>query len=92
MLQCRLESTEDSEFSAAFGDNLLSIRLSAVDVSRWATSDKVSLFTEQDVGGSSALSLLVEKDFQCLSPGHHRTGEEDEDTYPHPDAGTDAAC
>jgi len=34
----------------------------------------------------------VEKDFQCLSPGHHRSDEDDEDTYPHPEAGTGEGC
>jgi len=92
VLRCRLESAEGAEFVANFGDNILLIRLPAVEVARWAASDEVSIFAEQDVGGPSTLSLLVEKDFQCLSPGHHRTGEEDEDTYPHPEADTGNGC
>jgi len=91
-LQYRLESAEGAEFEAEFADNMLSIRLPAVDVARWATTDEVSLLAEQDVGGQRTLSLLVEKDFECLSPGHHRSGEDDTDTYPHPDAGTAAGC
>lgn len=89
---CRLEIADDGQFAAALCNNTISIRLPADAVARWASSDEVSLFAEQNTGGPNALSLLVEKDFQCLAPGHHRPGEDDEDTYPHPDAGTGAGC
>ncbi len=90
-LTCRLERSDDGEFAATFDDNTLAIRLPAGDVHRWASSDEVSLFAEQEVD-SHTLFLLVEKDFQCLSPGHHRSQEDDEDTYPHPEAGTGRGC
>ncbi len=88
----RLEPVDDGRISAAFDDNTLSIRLPAGDVERWASSDEVSLLAEQETGGPEPLSLLVEKDFQCLSPGHHRPGEDDEDTYPHPEADSGRGC
>ena len=88
----RLETSDEGRFSATFTDNTLAIRLPADDVARWASTEEVSLYTEQETGGPAPLSLLVEKDFECLSPGHHRPGEDDEDTYPHPDAGTDKEC
>ncbi|MGI9238220.1 MAG: DUF7009 family protein [Woeseiaceae bacterium] len=34
---------------------------------------------------SGTLSLLIEKDFSCLAPGHHRPDEDDADTYTHPE-------
>ncbi len=52
----------------------------------WAESDQVSMIAEQALGDSGALTLLVEKDFNCLSPGHHRPDEDNDDTYPHPEA------
>lgn len=89
---CRLEISDDGQFAASLSNNTMSIRLPADAVARWASTDEVSLLAEQSTGNANALSLLVEKDFQCLSPGHNRPGEDDEDTYPHPDAGTDRAC
>lgn len=91
-LTCRLEQATDGMFAAVYGEDTLVIRLPADDVARWASSDEISLFTEQDVGDANTLSLLVEKDFQCLSPGNHRAHEDDEDTYPHPEAGTGRGC
>ena len=49
----------------------------------WAGSDEVGLRGEQDAGGGHSLSILVEKDFECL----HRRPDED-DAFPHPDAYT----
>lgn len=91
-LTCELEQAPDGRFAAQFSDNTLTIRLPAEDVARWSASDEVSLFAEQQVGHAETLSLLVEKDFQCLSPGDHRSHEDDEDTYPHPEAGTGRGC
>ena len=81
-----LQVSGDDAASANFEHGTLAIYLPAVDVARWAGSDQVSIVAEQAVNESDTLSLLVEKDFKCLSPGHHRPGEDDVDTYPHPEA------
>jgi Family of unknown function (DUF7009) len=57
-------------------------------VMNWANADEVSLFAEQKLSGSNTLSLLIEKDFKCLQPGHNRGCANDEDTFPHPRAET----
>ncbi len=49
----------------------------------WAASDEVSFRGEQAVEGGD-LTLLVEKDFACLSP---RDDEEESDMFEHPEAG-----
>lgn len=49
----------------------------------WASSDQVGIEAEQAIEGGGTLRLLVEKDFACLKP---RTGEDDEDAFPHPEA------
>ena len=85
VLTYRLETGSVGHAEARFDDGDLAIMLPADQVRQWAGTDQVSIAASQTVG-SSELSLLVEKDFQCLSPGHHRPGEDDEDTYPHPDA------
>lgn len=84
VLTYRLDVSEDDDMSANFERGSLVISLPKSKVSDWAGSDEVSLSAEQKLAGAGSLSLLVEKDFSCLEPGHHRDGEDDEDTFPHP--------
>ncbi len=63
------------------------LRLKRAEVDRIAAgTDAVSLHAEQKVSGAADLSLLIENDFSCLEPGHHRDGGDDQDTFPHPSA------
>ena len=87
VLTYRLDVTDDESLSAGFSQGELAIRLPRAAAANWAGSDEVSLF-----GDAGDLSILVEKDFECLSPGHHRPDEDDEDTYPQPEAGTAKGC
>ena len=86
VLTYRLDVSENSGISATFDNGSLVISLPKSKVLDWASSDEVSLHAEQELSGSGALSLLIEKDFKCLEPGHHRDCEDDEDTFPHPSA------
>jgi len=86
VLTYRLDVSENSGISATFDNGSLVISLPKSKVLDWASSDEVSLHAEQELSGSGALSLLIEKDFKCLEPGHHRDCEDDEDTFPHPGA------
>jgi len=92
VLTFSLQVSDNGATSANFEQGKLAIRVPADDVTRWARSDQVSIVAEQAVDGSDTLSLLIEKDFKCLSPGHHRPGEDDADTYPHPDAVAGGGC
>lgn len=69
--------------SASLRDGRLEVLVPSDRVRSWARSEEVSLSAEQPTGPESLLSILIEKDFQCLS---HR-GEDDADAYPHPAAG-----
>ena len=84
VLTYRLDVSENSGISATFDNGTLLISLPKSKVLDWASTDEVSLFEEQNIPGSDSLSLLIEKDFKCLEPGHHRECEDDEDTFPHP--------
>ena len=84
VLAYRLDVSENHEISASFDRGGLVISLPKSKVSDWADSDEVSLSAEQKLTGAGSLTLLIEKDFSCLEPGHHRDGEDDEDTFPHP--------
>jgi hypothetical protein len=86
VLTYRLDVSGDRVISASFDTGSLVVCLPKAAVSDWAGSDKVSLFAEQNLPGSGSLSLLIEKDFKCLEPGHHRDCADDEDTFPHPSA------
>ncbi|AXC09599.1 hypothetical protein ACPOL_0214 [Acidisarcina polymorpha] len=56
------------------------IVLPAVDSRIWASTDRVGLGGEVDLGVRGVLSVLVEKDFACLD----RNEEENADTFPNP--------
>ena len=84
VLTCRLELSADGDFSADFQSGSLVVRLPSAEVLSWAGSDEVSLFAEQKLSDARSISLLIEKDFACLEPGHHRDCDDDADTYPHP--------
>lgn len=86
VLTYSLEAGGNGSMEARFRDDHLAVRLPMADVEKWAGTDDVSLYSEQDLGENGTLSLLVEKDFKCLEPGHHRDCADDEDTYAHPSA------
>ena len=69
---------------AFFSDRVMTVRLPDTTVRQWATTDEVSIRGEQLLDGGETLSILIEKDFQCLAP---REGEDESDMYPHPEAG-----
>jgi len=81
----RLELSDDDDMHASFADGNLRISMPREIIPEWADTDLVSLYTEQDLPDGK-LILLVEKDFTCLEPGHHRDCDDDADTYPHPSA------
>lgn len=81
-----LEVSETGGIAATFSDGKLVVTLPKADAEKWASTDEVSLLSEQPLTEVGTLSLLIEKDFTCLEPGHHRDCVEDEDTFPHPSA------
>ena len=79
-----LAVSENDSMAATFSDGELAVTLPKADAEAWARSDEVSLVSELSLPDTGTLSLLVEKDFTCLAPGHHRDGADDKDTFPHP--------
>jgi hypothetical protein len=77
-----LESSPATVKSEAhISNNVLTVRVPEQDIRNWATSEQVSIMSEQILDGGGALKILVEKDFACLAP---REGEDESDMYPHP--------
>ena len=85
---CTLTYAVETEFHdglrAEFRDGALTVFVPRAWVAPWTNSERVGFEAVQDVGSGRTLSLLVEKDFDCLhkpSPGA---------AFPHPLAETQA--
>jgi uncharacterized protein DUF7009 len=80
-------SSESPVVSARFAHRRIIVRVPSGMVHQWATTDQVSIHATQCNGDDPALSILIEKDYQCIdaSPGQSR-----EDAFPHPQMS--AAC
>ena len=91
VLTYRLDVSETDDIEANFTGGNLEFSLPASKVLGWATTDAVSIMATQSLSNGATLTLLIEKDFACLEPGHHRDHEDDADSFPHPSA-TQGAC
>ncbi len=67
--------TEFAEIGADFNGDGIDVRVPALIAAQWAGSGDVSL-----EGSAGAVSILVEKDFQCL----HKSNAENADAFPNP--------
>ena len=73
---------EESVAMAHFDGGHIRVEVCEKLIKTWASSDQVSIETQQEQEGAPILQILIEKDFQCLAP----RGEEDSDAFPHPNA------
>jgi hypothetical protein len=67
-----------------YTESRVAILIPADQANAWGTSDQVGIAEEISLGELGSLALLIEKDFACLD----RSGEDNEDTFPNPNAGT----
>jgi len=67
--------------SASFTSGCVLVRVPVAMAREWSASERVGLAAVQPIGPDRALSILIEKDFACLT---HRAGEEDVDAFPNP--------
>ncbi len=65
---------------ALYSNGWVRIQLPRAEATQWACSDRVSIAGDQPLESGQRLSLLIEKDFQCLHGGEER----DPDAYPNP--------
>ena len=72
------------QIAATFENNSIRVRIPSALAHSWVHSDEVSLRETQKTP-EGELQLLVEKDFQCLSP----RDEDESDLFAHPKAGTE---
>jgi len=79
-LVSRVESSPVSHVAATFYAGCMTLLLPAEMVKAWAASDDVSIEAVQKISEDRELSILVEKDFECL----HSQKEENADAFPNP--------
>ncbi len=65
---------------ALYANGWLRIQVPGADAIDWVRSDRVSISGEQPIESGQRLTILVEKDFQCL----HGDEARDPDAYPNP--------
>ena len=70
--------------AAFFSESEIAVRLPETMVLAWATTEQVSIRGDQVLVDGETLSILVEKDFVCLTG---RDDEDESDMFPHPEAG-----
>jgi hypothetical protein len=79
-LTYRLEVSADGALRASFTEHEIRVLLPRPALERWLAPAEVGVRAEQPLGGGEMLSILVEKDFQCLAPGE----ENQSDFFPNP--------
>jgi len=71
--------------TVSFNSHTILVALPELLAERWALPEEVAVRSDQPLGASENLSILLEKDYACLAP---REGAEDADSFPNP-AGRD---
>jgi len=75
----QLMMSEESQISASFNDDIISIDIPFTIAQEWCESEQISM--KSSIANDGTLNILVEKDFVCLTP---RSGEDESDMYPNP--------
>ena len=80
----RVERSEPAVATTAnYLDNRLTILVPGTAADNWSTSEDVGIEAIQPTGNGGELSILIEKDFACLTP---RSDNDDKDAFPNPGA------
>ena len=65
---------------ATYSENKITLKVNESLIRDWAHSDQVTISSSLDLSSSENLTILIEKDFKCLSP----RDEDESDMFPHP--------
>lgn len=69
-----------AELACTFSDSVITVSLPENEVKGWATSDQVGIKGDLSLENGDKLSILVEKDFKCLT----ERAEDESDLFPNP--------
>lgn len=83
-----LHSSSVEEAQVGFTNSEITLMVPTPQVVAWADSDTVSIKAENALPDGKVLSILLEKDFKCLTTREH---EDESDLFPHPKEG-EVAC
>jgi len=78
-----LQSEEREDISADFNGEFITVSVPDEMGNRWAGTEQVGMEAERPLKDGGKLSILIEKDFQCLKP---RQGEDESDLFDNPQA------
>jgi hypothetical protein len=67
-----------------YGGNKVTVLIPDDQANVWGVTDQVGIAEDIGLEDLGSLALLIEKDFACLD----RSEEDNEDTFPNPNAGT----
>ena len=82
-LDYRVAVVPEGAVRASYRSDCIDVALPRAAIDRWQRPEEVSVRAEQALDDGRSLTILVEKDFACLSP---RDAEEDEtDLFPNPE-------
>ncbi|MEL6656149.1 MAG: hypothetical protein AAFY48_19660 [Bacteroidota bacterium] len=82
------QTTETDQPQAAYFNQEITVLLPATMVDEWANGNDISLRASSPLPDGNELTILVEKDFKCLTDRPH---EDESDLFPHPKQG-DVTC
>ena len=65
---------------ATYSENKITLKVNESLIRDWTRSDQVTISSTFDFSSDENLTILIEKDFKCLSP----RDEDESDMFPHP--------
>ena len=80
-LTYRIRRAEVPALAASLSGTTIDVVVPLATITAWAGSDEVGFEARQPTGSGEHLSILVEKDWACLTS---RAGEDDADAFPNP--------
>ncbi len=80
-LTYQLVSKAMEKMTAVFENNIISIIVPIAIANQWTSTEQVGFEAEVKYENGESVSILVEKDFQCLAP---RAGEDESDLFKNP--------
>ncbi len=77
-------SGKTAEIITKYDSGKIAVIIPRLVADEWIGSDRIGIGGEQILDKDKFLSILIEKDFACLT---ERANEDESDNFPHPDTG-----
>lgn len=80
-LEYEIIASKSDKWDCFYTSNKISLAIPQLLINKWVTTEMVGLDNLMDLENNLKLSILIEKDFKCLST---RPDEDESDLYPNP--------